>query len=176
MSKKNNFLNISYEDAEKLIDSSLITENHTILETTVNDIEDSVLICENPEIELNPMRTQIFYIMPEFLENANDEQLIKIKKEIEFNKREYESLCNTMNDFVEKTNKSLKDLINPSNNLKNQIEDIRIKFKKNIKNLSIPLFLEQEGFNSIDVSALNEIQKKEFNDDKLSITYNFNFS
>ena len=174
MSKNNNLSDISYENAVKLIDSSIITENHNILDTTVNDIEDSVLICENPEIELNPMRTNIFYIMPEFLENTNDEQLIKIKKEIEFYKKEYESLCNKMNDFVDKVNKSLKGLINPSNNLKNQIEDMILKFEENITKLSIPLYLEQEGLNNIDISTLNKIQKDEFNEYKLSIKYIIN--
>ena len=35
-----------------------------ILDLTVCDIEESTLICEYPEIELNYMRSQICYLMP----------------------------------------------------------------------------------------------------------------
>ena len=169
MSGKNNLSELSYKNAVKLIDSSIVTENHNILESTMNDIEDSVLICENPEIELNPMRSQIFYLMPDFLIDTNDDQLLKIKKEIELYKNEYESLCNIMNEFVNKTNKSLNNLITPSNNLKKEIEKMIITFEENITNLSIPLIIEKEGLDNIDISTLNEIEKDEFNENKLSI-------
>lgn len=47
-----------------LLNSLIIEKNHNILDLTVCDIEESTLICEYPEIELNYMRSQICYLMP----------------------------------------------------------------------------------------------------------------
>ena len=61
-----NFSELKYKDAVELMESSTIQTNHTLLDSTVESIEDSTLICENPEIELIPMRTKVFYLIPDF--------------------------------------------------------------------------------------------------------------
>lgn len=63
---------LDYKKAASLMDSEIINRNHNILDSTVDCIEDSVLICENPEIELNPMRTEIFYLTPDFLTDPDE--------------------------------------------------------------------------------------------------------
>ena len=160
---KSSISEIDYNQAVNLMNSTIIEKNHNILDLTVDDIEESALICEYPEIELNPMRSQIFYLMPEFLIDTNEEKLLKVKKEIEFYIKEYEKLCNKMNDFGDKTNKYLNDLLYPSDNLKKEIEKIIKQFEETIKNLCIPLILEIEGLNTIDISKLNPNRKYEFN-------------
>ena len=46
-----NVSELKYQDALELMESKTIKDNHTLLDSTVESIEDSTLICENPEIE-----------------------------------------------------------------------------------------------------------------------------
>ena len=134
--------NLDYKLAESLMDSEIINRNHNILDSTVDCIEDSVLICENPEIELNPMRSEIFYLIPDFLTDPDEIELKNLKKEIENYKIEFGSLCRQVNDFANRTTVSLKNLYMPSNNLKYKINQILDQFEETIKNLCIPLISE----------------------------------
>ena len=52
---------LEYSDAKKMIQLPIIDENHKVLEDASRHMEDSVLICENPEIQLNQMRTEVFF-------------------------------------------------------------------------------------------------------------------
>ena len=79
-----------------------------------------------------------------------------------------------MNDFEDKTNKYLNELLSPSDNLKKEIEKIIKQFEETIKNLCIPLILEREGLNTIDISKLNQNRKDEFNEEKLSVILKIN--
>ena len=170
-----NFSELKYKDAVKLMDSSTIQTNHTLLDSTVESIEDSTLICENPEIELIPMRTKVFYLIPDFLVNPIDDKIIELKKDIFIYKGGYESLCKRLNDFIDKISKSLQNLLDPSNILKNKINQIIEQFEDTVKSLCTPLYSEQEGLdNSFDKNKLSEKQKDEFNEDKLSIVYKVN--
>ena len=162
---------LDYKKAASLMDSEIINRNHNILDSTVDCIEDSVLICENPEIELNPMRTEIFYLIPDFLTDPDEIELKNLKKDIEDYKNEFESLCRQVNDFSNRTTVSLKNLYTPSNNLKNEINQILDQFEETIKNLCIPLISEQEGLNKIKINNLTEKQKYELNEDKMEIIY-----
>ena len=164
-------LNLDFKKAASLMDSEIINRNHNILDSTVDCIEDSVLICENPEIELNPMRSEIFYLIPDFLTDPDEIELKNLKKEIEDYKIEFESLCRQVNDFANRTTVSLKNLYMPSNNLKYEINQILDQFEETIKNLCIPLISEQEGLNKIKTNNLNEKQKSDLNEDKMDIIY-----
>ena len=174
MPGKNEIEELDYKKAVILMDSKIIEKNHKLLDSTVANIEDSTLFCENPEIELVPMRSQIFYLMPDFLKKQNEPRLEELKKDIELYKREYENLCKQINDIVKESSDSLKGLIDPSNNLKSEISKIIKEFEKTIKNLCCPLISEQKGLETIDINKLNESQKDALIEDKLSITYKIN--
>ena len=170
-----NVSELKYKDALVLIESATINKNHSILDSTVENIEDSTLICENPEIELIPMRSEVFYLMPDFLVKPNDPKIIELKKDIFIYKGGYESLCKSLNDFIDKISKSLQNLLDPSNILKNEINLIIEQFEETVKNLCVPLIAEQEGLDtSIDKNKLSGKQKGEFIEDKLSIVYKVN--
>ena len=162
--------NLKYKDAEQLMDSDIIIRNHRILDVTVNYIEDSVLILEKPEIEINPMRTDIFYITPAFLMNPKEQYLIDLIKDIEEYKQSYEELSQKVNIFTNEVSDSLKELYEPSNNLKIEICKVVAHFEETIKNLCVPLISEKEGLNTIKINNLSEEQKNEINKDKSSIT------
>ena len=162
--------NLEYKEAESKIGSSIIKENHDILNSAIGNLEDSILICEYPELEINQMRTQLFYIAPEFLENPSDDKSKELKKQIEIYKNEFEFLCIQLNDYIlNKTVKKLKSLYEPSFKMKNEINEIMKNFEETIKNLCGPLISEQEGLNSIDTNSFNSSQKNSLSNEKLQI-------
>ena len=134
-----NVSELKYQDALELMESKTIKDNHTLLDSTVESIEDSTLICENPEIELIPMRTEVFYLIPDFLVNPTDPKIIELKRDIYLYKGGYESLCKSLNVFIDKISIQLKNLLDPSNVLKNKIHQIIEQFEETVKNLCVPL-------------------------------------
>ena len=72
--------NLEYKDAKKMIQLPIIDENHRVLENASRHMEDSALICENPEIQLNQMRTEVFFLIPDFLVEPEDKNLKFLKK------------------------------------------------------------------------------------------------
>ena len=162
--------NFEYNEAANLINLPIINNNHKLLDNTIYDIEDSILLCENPEIQLVPIRNNIFYIRPEFLENPTEAKFINIKNEIDAYINNYNTLCNQLNDFLNDISISLKKIEKPVNGLRIEVERIRNQFEYNIKNLCIPFISGQEGLDKIDISKLSESQKALFEKEKLIIT------
>lgn len=162
---------LSYNEAKQLMDSGLIEKNHQVLDNTFQDVEESELLCENPEIELNQMTSEIFYIPPDFLMSPKNPKLITLKETIEEYKVSFESISKEINKFVNDITKSLKKL-NPSTiTLKNNISEIIQQFENIVINLCTPLISEKQGLDSINIDNLSEKQKEEFNEDKLTIKY-----
>ena len=170
MPGKNVISNLEYQNAEKKIGSKIIQENHKILNSAIGNLEDSILICNYPELEINPMRTQVFYIPPEFLESPSDDKLIELKKQIDLYKDQYESLCKQLNDYIGNyAVKKLYSLSVPSEKMKNEINEIIKNFEETIKSLCGPLISEEEGLDSIDTEYFNNSQKISLSKDRSQI-------
>ena len=166
--------NLEYKDAKKMIQLPIIDENHRVLENASRHMEDSALICENPEIQLNQMRTEVFFLIPDFLAEPEDKNLKFLTKNIELNKKNLEDLCVNFNNFIVQISKTLNCLYSPFQGLKREINNIIFKFEETIKGLCIPLISKKEGINSIDTSGLTEKQMKELEVDKLIIDKEIN--
>ena len=162
---------LDYKEAASLINLETVEKNHNLLDSCINEIEDSELICKNPEVELFKIRSEIFYLEPDFLKNPNEEKLKGLKKDITLYKNRYECLAKTINEFIDKASKSLELFLKPSNNLKKEIIQMMNQFEENVKNLCVPLISEQQGLKTINVNLLTENQKDEFNEEKLDILY-----
>ena len=165
---------LEYNEAKRMIDLPIIDKNHRILEDATRRVDDSVLICENPEIQLNQIRTEVFFLMPDFLVNPEDKELKYLKKMIELNINNFEKLCKNLNDFVQKISGSLNNLNKPSLDLKKEINSIIKKFEDTIKGLCAPLISQREGINTIDTTMLTEEQKRELEADKIIIDKEIN--
>ena len=174
MAGQNYLDNLKYSEAKDLIQLPIIDENHQVLEEAERNVADSVIICERPEIELNPMRTEVFLIMPEFLNEPKDDVLRLLKKNIELTKAKFEELCKKSNKFIEEMTKTLKNLNNPSQELKKEISNIIEKFENTIKGLCAPLISQKEGLDSIDLTKLTEDQKNELEEDKKFVVNEIN--
>ena len=165
---------LEYSDAKKMIQLPIIDENHKVLEDASRHMEDSVLICENPEIQLNQMRTEVFFFLPDFLVEPKDKNLKFLKKCIELNKKNFEDLCINFNKSIVNISSKLNKLNMPFQGLKREINNVIIKFEETIKGLCTPLVNQMEGINSIDITELTEEQKKELETDKLIIDKEIN--
>jgi len=165
--------NLEYQEAESKFSSKIIKENHKILNSAIGNLENSILICEYPELEINPMRTQVFYITPEFLESPSNDKLKELKNQIDLYKNQFESLCHQLNDYIGNfTLIKLKSLYGPSDKMKNEINEIIQNFEETIKNLCGPLISEEEGLDSIDTQYFNNSQKTSLSKDRAQITEN----
>ena len=167
-------LNLEYQEAESKFSSKIIKENHKILNSAIGNLENSILICEYPELEINPMRTQVFYITPEFLESPSDDKKLKeLKNQIDLYKSQFESLCQKLNNYIGNfVVIKLKSLYGPSDKMKNEINEIIKNFEETIKNLCGPLISEEEGLDSIDTEYFSNSQKTSLSKDRSQITEN----
>ena len=105
---------LDYKEAVSTINLKIIENNHKLLDSSLCLLQDSVLICEIPEIEIIRMRSDIFYVEPDYLVNTTDQELIEIKKNINIYKEGYEQLCQEINGNVTRQTESIKKLLSPS--------------------------------------------------------------
>jgi Glu-tRNA(Gln) amidotransferase subunit E-like FAD-binding protein len=93
---------------------------------------------------------------PSFFSNFYDSDANKIaiaKEDINLYNEICEELSEKMNEFSEINSESIKELIEPINNLKNELEKISDHFEETMKNFGLPFILEQYGL--IDTSDSN---------------------
>ena len=157
---------LEYNEAKEMINLPKIDENHRILEETTRKINDSLLTLETPEIELSPIRTEIFFLKPEFFKSPQGPKEKFLKTNIELYIASFKKLCVELNNFISDISKGLNSLQKPSLELISEINKIKYQFENTIKNLCAPIISKREGLNTIDESILSEAQRQELQLDK----------
>lgn len=160
---------LEYNEAKQIIKIPKIDENHRILENTTKKISDSLLTLETPEIELSQIRTEIFFLKPDFFKSPKNQKEKFLKANIELYIASFKKLCIEYNNFISEISKGLISLKNPSLELISEINKILTQFENTIKSLCAPIISKREGLNTIDESILTEVQKQELKLDKMSI-------
>ena len=160
---------LEYNEAKQIIKIPKIDENHRILENTTKKISDSLLTLETPEIELSQIRTEIFFLKPDFFKSPKNQKEKFLKANIELYIASFKKLCSEYNNFISEISKGLICLKNPSLELISEINKILTQFENTIKSLCAPIISKREGLNTIDESILTEDQKQELKLDKMSI-------
>ena len=160
---------LEYNEAKQIIKIPKIDENHRILENTTKKISDSLLTLETPEIELSQIRTEIFFLKPDFFKSPKNQKEKFLKANIELYIASFKKLCTEYNNFISEISKGLICLKNPSLELISEINKILTQFENTIKSLCAPIISKREGLNTIDESILTEEQKQELKLDKMSI-------
>ena len=160
---------LEYNEAKQIIKIPKIDENHRILENTTKKINDSLLTLETPEIELSQIRTEIFFLKPDFFKSPKNQKEKFLKANIELYIASFKKLCTEYNNFISEISKGLISLKNPSLELISEINKILTQFENTIKSLCAPIISKREGLNTIDESILTEDQKQELKLDKMSI-------
>ena len=160
---------LEYKEAKEIIKLPKIDENHRILENTTKKINDSLLTLETPEIELSQIRTEIFFLKPDFFKSPKNQKEKFLKANIELYIASFKKLCIEYNKFISQISKGLISLKNPSVELISEINKILTQFENTIKSLCAPIISKREGLNTIDESILTEEQKQELKLDKMSV-------
>ena len=160
---------LDYKEAVSTINLKIIENNHKLLDSSLCLLQDSVLICEIPEVEIIRMRSDIFYVEPDYLVNTTDQELIEIKKNINIYKEGYEQLCQEINDNVIRQTESIKKLLSPSKDLTKEIIKLIDDFENTVKNLCVPFISEKEGLDTIDPNDLSLIQRNELIEDRKKV-------
>ena len=126
---------LEYNEAKEMINLPKVDENHRLLEETTRKINDSLLTLETPEIELSPIRTEIFFLKPEFFKSPKGPKEKFLKTNIELYIASFKKLCVELNNFISDISKGLNSLQKPSLELISEINKIKYQFENTIKNL-----------------------------------------
>ena len=142
-------------------------ENHKMINDSLNNIDEVLNNIEvinsevNNKIEYDPKNLSI----PSFLTNSTNEsnahKIAIAKEDINLYNEKYKELSEISNEFSQNTSESIKEITEPVKNLKNEIDVISEEFDETMKNLCLPLILEQKGL--IDTSESN-LRRLEIND------------
>ena len=158
----------SYQEAESIMNFEIIKNNHFILNETIENINNLLLISENSTIELKELNSEISFNIPDFLKNPTKPALKIVKSDIELYKLKFEELIYESNNHTKTITEYLKNISFILNNTKEELNKIIYQYEEIIKNLSIPIFLEQKY--NINMTY-NESEKDEHNLRVLSINY-----
>ncbi len=154
---KINIEDIEIEEVNSLI-GGRTEENYKMIMDSLNDLD--VILNNIEKTNMNEIK-MINYdtnnlSFPSFFSNFSDSDANKIaiaKEDINLYNEICEELSEKMNEFSEINSESIKELIEPINNLKNELEKISDHFEETMKNFGLPFILEQYGL--IDTSDSN---------------------
>ena len=133
-----------------------------------------VLICDNPDSELQPIPNQLNFILPLAIIKSTDPYVINLKKDLNMYRFTYEQYSKEVNTIIGKTKESMKSLYSPLKKLKNDIKNNSKIYLNSIRQLLIPLKNERDNLNNINYTAYSEEKQKEFLNDKEEITKQIN--
>ena len=158
-------ISIDYDRAEKLIDSEVIEENHNLLNESLNNINELILM--NNNINFSTIQT-IVSNNPEnldFLFSSNKSSLQVAKDDIELYKSRYCNLSQETNAFIKEISDSLNNLSTPLKEFKTEIDNVTRQYEEIIKNLAIPFYLNSNQTNKklrnlIDDELLNKYKNE----------------
>jgi hypothetical protein len=134
-------ISIDYVSAENLIDSEIIKENHNLLNESLNNLNELMLMYNN--INFSKINT-IVSDNPknlDFLLTSNESSLQVAKDDIDLYKSRYTSLSQETNAFTKEFSDSLNNITTPLNEFKNEIDNITKQYEEMIKNIAIPFYL-----------------------------------
>ena len=151
-----------------------VSENYELLEKASEEIKNTILNCQNPEIKLQPMSANVVCLLPDFLKDPKDKRHVDNKKEIDLYISSFENICVQINDFIKKARKSLNDIKNPYVELDDELTKIIITFTDTTKNLCAPLLYKFEALDKIKTNNLSEEYKPAFENEKNQIIEDIN--
>ena len=177
--------NLTYEEAESLINSKIIIDNHLLLNKIINGMNGSLMFCEKG-IELKNI-SKISYILPKFLINPTKGPLKIVKSDLELYKKTYEKLIEKTNNLTKVASNSLKNFYSSLNITKEEVIKILYQYEEMVKNLSLPFILQDQGLNITmtnedninkrKLTLINEISEYKNDTENLNLFYNkvFNY-
>ena len=174
----NDQIKIEYEEAEKLIGSEIIKENHKLLAESSSNIKELLLIYDNISLIKVNVTVDDKYKTLDFLIGSNESWIEVAKDDLELYNSRYMILSEQVNDLINESSTSFKNLSLSLNELQKNIENMTEQFEKNIQTLSIPFLLNSNKTNrnlEDNIEEENELIKYKNDIEKLNDAYNINF-
>ena len=134
---------LSYKEAETLLGSPAIEDNHIILNESLLAINQSLKSFENISLKLVPIPEKINYTLPSFLKNTTNSSLNIAKNDIELYNSKYEELSEKANNITELASQSIKKFSKSLDDIKEELTTIESEFEKATKDLCLPLILDE---------------------------------
>ena len=130
------------------------------------NMTEPLLICDNPDIELPKVPTQINFIIPHQMRKSKEISIVNIKNDLISYKKLYEKNSTTVNKVIDEIKASLKNLYNPIKSLRDDIKNYSNNFENSINQLSIPLKNGKKGLNDINYKKYPKDKQNLFLKDK----------
>lgn len=163
------FLNNIKEDTEikEAIFNPVILDNNIDKLKKVNEaINLPLLICENPDMELPYVKDQLNFLLPASIRKSKEPYVVNIKNDINMYRKLYEKHSREVNEIIEKTKNSIKNLYPPMKKLRDEIKKYTNDFEGSIKILDIPYKNKREVLKNIDPNKIPKDKQKNFQKDK----------
>ena len=130
------------------------------------NMTEPLLICDNPDIELPKVPTQINFIIPQQMRKSKEISIVNIRNDLTSYKKLYEKNSTTVNKVIDEIKASLKNLYNPIKSLRDDIKNYSNNFENSINQLSIPLKNGKKGLNDINYKKYPKDKQNLFLKDK----------
>jgi len=146
---------------EALVNPTVINGNIQDIQNTNGALIYPLLICDNPDIELQLIPKQLNFITPSVLKKSKEPYALNIKKDLNMYRKLYEKYAKNVNHIIEKTKESIKNLYKPLKKLRDEVKQYSNNFENSVKELAIPLENKKNGLNKIDYSIHKRHKKRE---------------
>ena len=161
---------ISYDEAEELIGSEKIKENHMLLNKSLNDLNELIWTANNTNFSL--LNTTIGEL-PEnldFLNNTNDSALLVAKQDLDLYIESLSAIPERVNNLSKEMSKIMKNISDSLITYKNDIDKKSKQFELNMRYLAIPLSSNSSSLRNLENDETLKKYKEELN--KLDNVYN----
>ena len=154
------------EIKEAMLNPGNIDESGGKIVEMNKNMTEPLLICDNPDIELPKVPTQINFIIPQQMRKSKEISIVNIRNDLTSYKKLYEKNSTTVNKVIDEIKASLKNLYNPIKSLRDDIKNYSNNFENSINQLSIPLKNGKKGLNDINYKKYPKDKQNLFLKDK----------
>ena len=169
---------ISYEEAEKLIDSEIIRENHILLENSSKNMKELLTKCNNISFSELNVSINDDYKDKDFLKDINESWIEFAKDDMELYNTRFIILKEQINSLFEESSESFKNLSIQLNQVQYELDNLTKNFEETIQILAIPFSLSKnKTIRNLEDSLNDEelLSKYKSETEKLNGYYNIYF-
>lgn len=159
-------INQDNEIKEAIFNPVILDNNIDKLKKVNEAINLPLLICENPDMELPYVKDQLNFLLPASIRKSKEPYVVNIKNDINMYRKLYEKHSREVNEIIEKTKNSIKNLYPPMKKLRDEIKKYTNDFEGSIKILDIPYKNKREVLKNIDPNKIPKDKQKNFQKDK----------
>lgn len=168
------FENFDPELAKALLNPITINNSEKSLKNAKGETTMNLLICSNPDSELENVPTQLNFLLPLEIIKSKDPYIINLKNDLNMYRKSYEQYSKQVNKIIDKTKESIKHLYSPIKKIHDEIQKYSKNFENSINQLTIPLQNKKESLNQINYQNYPLDKQNNFKIDKDEIIKEIN--